>query len=215
MWKQIQGRPCPAWGRGSSPSAAPAGPWSRNRWRSPCTLARSVPDAGSTFPFSSVICMSACLPALLYVCLHVYQRCTVRVCPHVYQLWRHGSTEQENTLSCKNLYTKFLTSWFCFNHHTISTITPNGTEEYEENIFIFSTVLRLTISTCQFYKLSDQSKSLFNICLVSFWLNVLSFPVSKGNERSSRFIRKTASVSLSAFQRQQDRRNPSSVGVMK
>jgi hypothetical protein len=43
----------------------------------------------------------------------------------------------------------------------------------------------------------------FLMFLVSYWLNVLHFPVSKSNGKSSIKNRKTASVSLSAFLKQQ------------
>jgi hypothetical protein len=48
--------------------------------------------------------------------------------------------------------------------------------------------------------------------LVSHWLNVFLFSVSKGGGRGSRNKKKTASVALSAFQREQGK--SASVGMM-
>jgi hypothetical protein len=42
-------------------------------------------------------------------------------------------------------------------------------------------ISQLIISTGQFPKLSDQSESAFLPFLVSYWLNVMPFLVSKGN----------------------------------
>jgi hypothetical protein len=57
------------------------------------------------------------------------------------------------------------------------------------------------ISTHYLSKLSDQSESVFHLFLVSYWLNVLLFPISYGGERSSGCDRKTASVTSTALQK--------------
>ncbi len=74
---------------------------------------------------------------------------------------------------------------------------------------------RLIISTCWFpkFSFSDQSQYALRLFLVSYWLNALPFPVSKGNGRNSRYNRKTASVSLSVPQIRQEKSD--SIGMMK
>jgi hypothetical protein len=57
------------------------------------------------------------------------------------------------------------------------------------------------ISTHCLSKFSDQSESVFHLFLVSYWLNVLLFPVSYGGERSSGCSRKTARITSTVLQR--------------
>jgi hypothetical protein len=66
----------------------------------------------------------------------------------------------------------------------------------------------LIISTCRFQNLSDQLQFVFHLFLVSYWLNVLPFPVSKGGRRSSRYMRNVATVEMHFLFSQGCRRNP-------
>ncbi len=61
------------------------------------------------------------------------------------------------------------------------------------------TTSQLIITTWPFPKLPGQSESVFQISLLSHWLNVLSFPVSNGGgEGPARSIKNTTSAAKSA-----------------
>jgi hypothetical protein len=75
---------------------------------------------------------------------------------------------------------------------------------YPNELFLRKTVnddIRwLTISTC-----FDPSECVFPVFLLSFWLNVLLFQVSCGGGKSQKSNRKIANVSLTTFQRLEEK----------